>query len=236
MSRSETGPSPAQAEIVQLRAALQDLKASSVRGRDADRSAIARELHDGLGQYLTAMELELAAMLGDSALAQHLQDSLGRMRALTAEAQQDMAQMAWQIRPARLDGMDLQTACEQLIAQWSNRSDISFDLLLALDGPEIPGLVANTVYRVLQEAITNSVKHADASRIGVILRVVSGEAVLIVEDDGSGFFQGAAEPQSGHALSLGLVGMRERLSLVDGSLEIETAPGHGTTLLVRVPL
>ena len=236
MSRSETRPAPADAEIERLRAALQDQKASAVRGRDAERSAIARELHDGFGQYLTAMELELGAILKDSALPPQLETRLGKMRALTADAQRDMAQMAWQIRPGMLDAMDLKPACEQLIAQWSSRSELQFDLHLLLGPQKLPVFVANTLFRVLQEAITNSVKHADASRIGVILRAVSHEAVLIVEDDGNGFSQDATGPQYGSCPSLGLLGIRERLSLVDGSLEIETSPGHGTTLLVRVPL
>jgi signal transduction histidine kinase len=236
MSRSETRTASVDPEVARLRAALQDQKASAVRGRDADRTAIARELHDSFGQYLTAMELELGAILRASAQSPQIEARLARMRALTAQAQRDMAQIAWQIRPAMLGDMDLTRACEQLIAQWSSRSDLSFDLHVSLGAQELPVFVANTLYRVLQEAITNSVKHADACRIGVILRVVSHEAVLIVEDDGNGFSQGANGPENRPCLSLGLLGIRERLSLVGGSLEIETSPGHGAALLVRVPL
>jgi signal transduction histidine kinase len=236
MSRSETRTAPVHSEIARLRAALQDQKARAVRGLDAERSAIARELHDSFGQYLTAMEMELGAILRGGAPPPQIEARLAKMRALTAQAQQDMAQMAWQIRPAMLEDMDLARACDQLIAQWSSRSDISFDLHLSLGDRKLPVFVANTLYRVLQEAIANSVKHADASRIGVILQAVSQEAVLIVEDDGDGFSQDAIGPESGPSPSLGLLGIRERLSLVEGSLEIETSPGHGTALLVRVPL
>jgi signal transduction histidine kinase len=236
MSRSETTTVPLDLEVARLRAALQDQKARAVSERDADRSAIARELHDSFGQYLAAMELELGAILRGSAPSPQIEARLAKMRDLTARAQREMAQIAWQIRPAMLDDMDLGRACEQLIAQWSSYSDISFDLHQSLGERKLPVFVANTPYRVLQEAITNSVKHADASRIGVILRAVSHEAVLIVEDDGNGFLQDETGPEYGPCPSLGLLGIRERLGLVDGSLEIETSPGHGTTLLVRVPL
>ena len=236
MSRSETKAPDTDREMDRLRAALQEQKASTVRGRDADRSAIARELHDRFGQYLTVLDLELGAMLQDSAMPPQLQVRLENLRALTTQAQRDMADMAWQLRPALLGGMNLKTACEQLIAQWSSRSDLSFDLHLSPGEQKLPIIVANTLYRVLQEAIINSVKHANASRIGVILRVVSQEAALIVEDDGKGFSPDATRPDSWGGNSLGLLGIHERLSLVGGSLEIETSPERGTTLFVRVPL
>lgn len=236
MSRSETRAAPAGGEIERLRAALQEQKASAVRGRDEDRSAIARELHDRFGQYLTVMELELGAITGRGDLPPLLAARLDAMRALTAQAQQDMAQIAWQMRPAALEGMDLKTACEQLVADWRGRSGLSFDLHLSLGARSLPAGVAATLYRVLQEAITNAVKHANAGRIGIILRAAEREAVLIVEDDGSGFSADAPGAGRGAPGSFGLLGMRERLALVAGTLEIESAAGQGATLLIRVPL
>jgi signal transduction histidine kinase len=234
MSHSETRTESETNEIARLRSTLRDQEAQSVRARDADRAAIARELHDTFGQYLIMMELELGAILGRTGLPLALTERLEKMRVLTAEAQQDMADMAWQMRPATLQGLDLKTACEQLIAEWSSRTNLSFDLVVSLGAQKLPELVETTLYRVLQEAVTNAVKHAKAARIGVILRIVSHEAILIVEDDGSGF--PGHENMDGGTLALGLLGIRERLALIGGTLEIESTPDRGAALLISVPL
>ena len=240
MSRSETGtrqdrsdPRPELAEIVRLKAALLDQARNAVRERDADRQAISRELHDRLGQYLAVMELELNAIGKQMPMPRAMLDRLQKLRALTAEAQQDMADMAWQMRPVSLDGMTLEKASERLVEDWRARSSLSFDLLISLGAQKLSSAVETTLYRVLQEAVTNVVKHAQATRIGVILRAVPREVVLIVEDDGRGFAWKAVMEDTP---SLGLRGIRERLALVAGKLEIESAPDRGATLLVRVPL
>ena len=101
-------------------------------------------------------------------------------------------------------------------------------------GRRLPPAVETTLYRVLQEAITNIVKHAGARKVGVILRATRDDVVMIIEDDGKGF-----DPETvnrGSSRRFGLLGMRERLALIHGSLEIETEPGAGTTLIVRAPL
>ena len=230
------GGRPQEAEIARLRAALLELTANAVRERDADRAAIARELHDRFGQYLTVMELELKAAEQQDAAPPALHDRLQKLRLLTAETQQDMADMAWQLRPVSLQGMDLQTAATQLIEEWRGRSTLSFDLHLSLGSQTLPPLVETALYRVLQEAVTNVVKHAGATRIGVILRIASHEVLLIVEDDGGGFSRDQAGADDLLSRSLGLLGIRERLDLVGGTLEIESSPDQGATLLVRVPL
>jgi chemotaxis family two-component system sensor kinase Cph1 len=243
MSRSEPGTRedranlrPELAEIARLKAALLDQARNAIEVRDADRQAISRELHDRLGQYLAVMELELNAIARQGAVPQEVLARLQTLRVLTAQAQQDMADMAWQIRPVSLHGMSLEKACEQLIADWRARSPLSFDLLLSLGAQKLTSAVETTLYRVLQEAVTNAVKHAHATRIGVILRVASREVVLIVEDDGKGFAGDETGTRGAPSPSLGLVGIRERLALVAGTLEIESTPDHGAALLIRVPL
>jgi signal transduction histidine kinase len=92
------------------------------------------------------------------------------------------------------------------------------------------------LYRVLQEALTNVVRHAEATRVGVILGLKEDTVTMIIEDDGRGFGCDEDNPAQAPARHFGLLGMRERLALVDGTLEIESAPGRGTTLFIRVPL
>jgi signal transduction histidine kinase len=236
MSHSETQNPPRDTQTAALQRALQEQRERAVRDCDALRETISRELHDKFGQYLTVVELELAALARQDAMP--ARDRLEKLRALTAEAQRDMAAMAWQMRPVKLHGMDLETACQHLIAEWTGRSSITFDLQVTLGSQQLPRPVETTLYCVLQEAIVNAVKHANATRIGIIVQAVSGHAVLIVEDDGEGFSEQETGPgaNSASSLSLGLTGIRERLALLDGELEIESLPGRGATLLVRVPL
>ena len=204
-----------------------------VSERDAERESTARELHDNFGQYLTVMELELATIGAGAKLNEHVRQRLQKLRKLTVEAQGGMANLAWQIRPASLQGVDLESATRFLAAEWSERTNLLFDLHFSLGTYKLPPAIETTLYRVLQEALTNVAKHANARQVGVILRANVGQVVLVVEDDGDGF---VLDQDQKTAASLGLAGVRERLALVSGTLEIETLPGRGTTVLVSVPL
>jgi len=223
-------------EVARLEAALLEQSLQAVKEREAERESLARELHDKFGQYLTVMEMELVALGEQRNDAPSARIRLHKLKNLTAEARQDMANMAWQMRPGSLQGLDLEAACVRLTEEWSERSGLSFDLHLSLGTRQLQAVVQTTLYRVLQEALTNIAKHANASRVGVILRTESGQALLIVEDDGGGFVLKDSDRDIVPFATLGFRGIHERLLLVSGTLEIETAPGCGTTLIVRVPL
>ena len=120
--------------------------------------------------------------------------------------------------------------------EWSERSALKFDVHLALDDRRLPPAIETTLYRVLQEAVRNVVKHARASRVGVILEATDKEVRLIIEDDGKGFIWEGDDTSPEASPRLGLLGVRERLALVGGVLEVESAPASGTTLLIHVPL
>lgn len=198
----------------------------------SEREAIARELHDKFGQYLTVMALELRSLGIRPGLTDDERQKLQNLADLTTKAQHDIANLAWQVRPVSLGELDLESACRQLIEEWSTRSRARFDLHASVGARKLSPEVETTLYRVLQEALTNVAKHAAASRIGVVLRVSARDVVMLVEDDGMGFND---HPESASSLSLGLKGARERLALVSGTLEIETSPGRGTTVLVSIP-
>jgi signal transduction histidine kinase len=250
MSRSDRNPAKASAtpvravhgladilrlerEVMRLKTALAEQACRAVAEREAEREAIARELHDKFGQYLTVVALELNTIGRQSPLPQGLADRVAKLEGLTSQAERDMANMAWQMRPVAPGGLDLETSCRQLAEEWSERAALAFDLHLSLGSRKLPPSVAATLYRVLQEALINVVKHANAGRIGIILRAVPHMVMLVVEDDGGGFDH---DDMADTSLSLGIRGIRERLALVGGSLEIESSPGQGTTLLVNVPL
>ncbi|HTW71213.1 MAG TPA: ATP-binding protein, partial [Acetobacteraceae bacterium] len=144
--------------------------------------------------------------------------------------------IAWELRPTALDDLGLETAIAQYLEEWGERSQLQFDLQVNLAHRRLPQTVETTVYRALQEAITNVVRHAEADRVAVILEMVGRQLQLIVEDDGKGFPLDDAGGGGQGTMHLGLLGIRERLALVDGTLEIESSPGGGTTLFVRVPI
>jgi signal transduction histidine kinase len=204
--------------------------------QEAERKRIARELHDSLGQYLTALQLGLSAIGRRFAADAGTTEALAKLRALTSEIGCEVNRMAWELRPTALDDLGLETAVTQYLEEWGERSRLHFDLQFNLGDQRLPQTVETTVYRALQEAVTNVVRHADAERVAVILETTGQQLQLIVEDDGRGFPSNETDSGEQRPLRLGLLGMRERLALVGGKLEIESSPGLGTTLFVRVPV
>ncbi len=219
-----------------VEAELSQVLRRTVIEQETERQRIARELHDSLGQYLTAVSLDLDGIARDASASSAIKARVVRLKGLTADAGHEVNHLAWEIRPTSLDDLGLQTAVQQFVEQWSERSALQFDLHMTLEGRRFAPAIESVLYRVLQEAIHNVVKHAEASRVGVILEGSAVELRLIVEDDGRGFLVGENENLKGPSPRLGLLGMRERLALVGGALEIESAPGQGTTLLAHVPL
>ena len=203
----------------------------SVR-QEGERQKIARELHDSLGQYLAAMNIKLALLAQKAADAASLKSGLAELGNLTSAVGSEVNRLAWELRPISLDDIGLEAAIRHLSEEWSQRSGLEFDLHVTLGGRRLPSDVESTLYRVLQEAITNVVKHARATRVGVILKASAHDVVLVVEDDGIGFDPEAV--RSNPSRRFGLLGMRERLAVIHADLEIETSVGAGTTLIVRV--
>lgn len=244
MSRSEHKPIPVTSDVGdsssrdlhRLRAELtrtELLLHEEMARAAAEKDAVARELHDKVGQILTAIDLEVANILSFEKTSPEMTTRLEGLRKLAAQGQSDVSDLCWQIRPESLGGLDLEQAAHQLAKEWGARKGIVFDLHLSIGARKIPPATETTLYRVLQEAIRNVVKHADATRVGIILRSSPKEIVLIVEDDGDGFIW---TDNDRPALALGLKGVKERVELLGGSLDVETAPNAGTTLLVSVPL
>jgi signal transduction histidine kinase len=207
----------------------------SVQAQEAERKRIARELHDTLGQYLTALQLGLNGLgrryPGDLAAAAEL----SRLRQLTGQIGAEVNRMAWELRPTALDDLGLETAIAQYLEEWAERTDLHFDLQVDLGGRRLPQMVETTVYRALQEAVTNVVRHAEAEHVAVILEVLGSQLQMIIEDDGRGFQLAESGGELG-TLHLGLLGIRERLALVEGTLEVESARDAGTTLYLRLPI
>jgi signal transduction histidine kinase len=201
-----------------------------VGGQELERRRLARELHDETGQALTSILLGLRTV-EESGSPEEMRASASELRELVVATLQDVRRLAVQLRPKALDDFGLAPALERLVQTFAEATAIHVDLEARLGDDRLPAEVETTLYRIVQEALTNIVKHAEASKVSILLARRSGSAMAVIEDDGQGF-----NPDNARAEGLGLVGMRERVELHDGRLNVESAPGSGTTLVVEVPL
>jgi signal transduction histidine kinase len=200
-----------------------------VSAQELERQRLARELHDETGQALTSILLGLKS-LEDAADEDDLADSTSRLRELVVTTLQDVRRLAVELRPKALDDFGLVPALERLVETFREQTGIEVDLEPRLGDDRLLPEIETALYRITQEALTNVVKHAHASRVSIVLTRRDGSVSAVIEDDGRGF----AEEQ-GSENGLGLLGMRERVALVDGRLSVESSPGAGTTLSIEVP-
>ena len=201
-----------------------------VQAQELERRGLARELHDETGQALTSILLGLKPL--EEALKDHpARAALAVLRGLVVGALQDVRRLAVELRPAVLDDFGLGPALERLTDSFAEQRDIRVDFHSALGETRLPNEVETTLYRVVQESLTNIVKHANARNVSVSVARREFTVAAVIEDDGAGFDQRAVREGG-----VGLLGMRERLALVDGRLEIESRPGAGTTIVAEVPL
>lgn len=201
-----------------------------VQAQELERSRLARELHDETGQALTSILLGLKPL--EEALAEHpARAALADLREQVVSALQDVRRLAVELRPAVLDDFGLVPALERLTSAFSEQTDIRVDFHSALGETRLPGEAETTLYRVVQESLTNILKHANARHISVSIARRDSGVAAVIEDDGDGFDLRTVRDEG-----IGLLGMRERLALLDGRLEVESRPGAGTTVVAEVPL
>jgi signal transduction histidine kinase len=200
-----------------------------VQAQELERTRLARELHDETGQALTSILLGLRSL--EQAVSS--KDSGERVRAvrdLVVSTLQDVRRLAVELRPAALDDFGLEPALQRLADMHRQDAGVQVDLAVRLGRDRLPTDVETTMYRIVQESLTNIAKHAGAARISILVTRKENSAVVVVEDDGAGFdTQGATD-------GLGLSGMRERVALVGGRLRVESGPTTGTTIAAEIPL
>jgi signal transduction histidine kinase len=214
-------------------AARLELLRRLVTAQEEERRRISRELHDQTGQQLTALLLGLKTFknsTGNGSTSLH--KSLLQLQKLTERLVEEAHHLAWELRPAALDDLGLETAISNYVEKWSERNSITLDFHSGLNKLRLPPPVETAVFRIVQEALTNVLKHAQATRVSVMLEYRYDELLVIVEDNGRGFQPEVPLKVNG---GLGLVGINERVALVGGNLNIESEPGCGTTLAIRIP-
>jgi signal transduction histidine kinase len=201
-----------------------------VAGQELERKRLARELHDETGQALTSILLGLKG-IEETTDPEKAQDSVRELRELVVATLQDVRRLAVELRPKALDDFGLVPALERLAETFTEQANVEVQVQAALGDARLPAEVETALYRIVQEALTNVIKHASARVVSVALTRQDGRVAVVIEDDGRGF-----DPDAQPGEGLGLVGMRERIALLDGRLSIESGAGRGTTIAVEVPL
>ena len=219
-------------QLTEDRARARRLAAQVISAQDEERARVARELHDSTAQTLTAILLQLGAAAREST-SEPLDARIATLRELAAEALEEVRSMSHTMHPRVLDDLGLAAALAWLARQAREQGPMH----VAVDACEfdvaIPAPVAAALYRVAQEALRNSARHAEASRVDIRLRQDGRQAVLEIEDDGRGFDVALAEKRRP---GMGLFSMRERVGLVNGSLAVNSAPSRGTSIVATVPI
>jgi len=199
--------------------------------QEDERRRIARDMHDQFGEQLTALSFRIGALKKACGPGTDLAGHLTALEAIAERLDRDVDQLVWELRPTALDDLGLRAALANYIQEWSRRAGIAAELHTSgLLDDRLPSEVETALYRIAQEALNNVAKHSRARRVEVILERRSDCVLLVLEDDGVGFEQ----PDKGAAGGFGLVGMRERAALVGANLQVESTPGKGTTILVRM--
>nr|MDQ3805558.1 PAS domain S-box protein [Acidobacteriota bacterium] len=224
-------------EVAERRAAeehIKELVSRIVETQEQERRRISRDLHDILGQQLTALRLNLEAIKeGCVEMDASLLVQVEQAQAAAGRLDAEVDFMAWELRPAALDEVGLAAALENFVHEWSAHFHVTAEYHSAgLSKRRLAPDLETNLYRIAQEALNNIAKHSGAQRVGVILERRDRYVALIVEDDGRGF--DPAEASDGER-GMGLLNMSERAALAGGTLEIESAPGEGTTVFARVP-
>jgi PAS domain S-box-containing protein len=201
-----------------------------VRAQEDERRRMSRDLHDQLGQDVTALGLKLASLRNRADLPADAREQLGLLEGAVSRLDSDVEFLVWKLRPTGLDDLGLAEALADYVASWARHFNVDAQFKSSLEG-RIGAEAETVLYRIAQEALNNVAKHASATRVEVTLARHGSEVSLLIQDNGVGFDTTA--PMSGR--TLGLLSMRERAALIGAILAIESKPGAGTTVTVSVP-
>ncbi|MHB1418435.1 MAG: sensor histidine kinase [Bacillota bacterium] len=207
-----------------------------ITAQEEERKRISRELHDQAGQSLTSLILGLKVLSGATSWDE-VQSRVEELRNLAYDTLTDIHDLAIELRPAVLDDLGLDAALYRYTSEYSQRTGILVDFQASeLNDLRLKPDAETSIYRTVQEALTNVAKHAQAKNVSVILERFDTHLMAIVEDDGIGFEVNEVMNSSIKYNRLGLFGMQERMALIGGTLDIESTPGVGTTVYIKVPL
>ncbi|MDB5306450.1 MAG: domain S-box protein [Gemmataceae bacterium] len=221
-------------EVAAGRAELEVLSRRLIEAQEAERAHLARELHDEIGQVLTTVNLTLEAVRARSGPA--VADRLDESRRVVDRAIEQVRSLSLDLRPASLDLLGLEPALRAYLARRAAHAGLALAFTGSLGGERLPPALETVCFRVVQEAATNVLRHARATRLGVDLSRTDEEVRVTIRDDGAGFDVAAAWERVLRGEGFGLAGMRERAQLFGGRIGVESAVGSGTTIVVHFPV
>ncbi len=227
----ESQASARYAEVLATRAQLKNLSASLVETQEKERRALSRELHDEVGQQLSAILVGLSNVAASvkAGSAEQTEEEVTGLRRIAETTVRSIRNISLLLRPSMLDDLGLVPALEWQAREASRHSGLRVDIAAEGIPGDLPEEVRTCVYRVVQEALRNATRHADATSVRIAARHDEGRLVLSVQDDGSGF-------DAARTRGLGLLGMEERIAHLGGTLQVRTAPGQGTLISAVLPL
>ena len=222
-------------EVIQRRVSEEGrlkLLSQLVAAQEQERRRLALDIHDQLGQQLTALRLKLESLKSQSGKRETLLRDLNELSSIASQLENDVDFLAWELRPVALDDLGLTQALQNYVNQWAQHFNIAAEFHSSGLTDVRPMIeVENNLYRISQEALNNVAKHSEATRADVILERRDRHLALIIEDNGRGF-----DPtESSDRDTMGIASMRERAALLGGEFQIESKPWKGTTIFVRVP-
>lgn len=207
-----------------------------LRAQEEERKRIARELHDGIGQSLTTLFVGMHTV-AQAATLEEAQQQAKRMATVAAATLDEVRRMSQNLRPAVLDDLGLHAALERFLANYTSLHGIEVDLLAPdLARSRLDSAIETSLYRVVQEALTNVARHAQARSVNIVLTRDARSIQAIIEDDGKGFDPAEVPGPEQGGSHMGLTGMGERVQLLGGTIKIESSAGNGTTIYIQIPL
>lgn len=214
---------------------LKELNSYLQNVREEERSNIAREIHDELGQQLTVLKMDiswLSKKLEQEPAPPKVRERLQGLIEMVDNTVRSVRRISSELRPSMLDDLGLSAAIEWHTQEFKKRSGLTIDTHIDTIDGKLPGKVAITLFRVFQESLTNVARHADASHLTISLKLKDDRLMLMVQDNGKGFLMKDIESKK----TLGILGMKERIAIIQGEYDIQSVPGKGTTVTVSVPL
>jgi len=219
-----------QQRLQESEARLRELAAFLQTVREEERTRIARELHDELGQALTALRIDLGWLRGKcGALGAPVPERVAAAFGVVEQSIVSLRRISEDLRPAMLDSLGLAAAVEHHVTQFSQRTGILCRLKMNREEFDLESNLATAVFRIVQEALTNVARHAEASEVSVSIDESDDDIELAIADNGRGM-------HPSNKKTFGLLGMRERITILGGTFEIESQPDRGTRVTCRVPL
>jgi signal transduction histidine kinase len=214
---------------------LRQLSQRIIEAQETERSRVARELHDGVNQIIASAKLRLRKVQ-DLSLSPAAREILARCDRLLVQALEENRRIAHNLRPSELDELGWASACRNFCRELQSRANLTVKCRITRLTERLPPLVELNLFRIVQEALSNVEKHAHAKTVRLQIATQDGSIQLRIRDDGNGFNPQRTKTHKRDRAGLGLSNMRERCAALGGTCEIESAPGKGTAITVRVPL